>query len=871
MAKIIDTLVTRFTFVTDSAALGAIESRLHATRAKLNTLSTQALVVGAAAAGGLATFTQAGITTDRAINMLRTTLGLTADEAQRFYDQALEVGANLPVNTEDIIQAQDVIAKFGKSVEETLDFTPFVVETSVAAGLKDQIPDVALWALQAEANLELSNEELKKFMGQLIHIGKIAPGSFGEVGAAFGASIGNVKRAGLSNEEYIATLANLKTAGVEIPTASRGLNAFMLKLSDAMSGIGEGATTVPEALSAVNITIEELREMLAQENGFIRLLDTIYQRAPDESTLTSAIGRIVGQEYAAPFAGVASRAGDVLADIYSLMPIGAEAVAKDVGILMSGVSGAWDTLVAQLDTVRNSMFEVIDSTGFMTRAFAVVADAMAELVRKYEDGENKGEFVHRNILDLIAASLKWGTALIGVSFALKALTFILGGLVPIMRAISFVTGLFTTATATSTAATAAGTAAIGAKTVAVRALGIAMRALPWVAVASAIAAVIVYWKDIVDWVKKAATAISDFFELGEKDTVTIKRKIVNELEAEGGIDTLDQTVDVVVHVDDWKLAQDPEERFLQWKKIQDARQREATDDWKRVWIKLQDWWNANDDIAKPAKPISILDNSEPKNWWDRFVRYSEQITERNRTDPFANVPEEKQFELRLQQIRWDERDNRLKQLFADLGVALQGEMQVWSAVASLEWQTMLNDWSARWEIFKSLFDASAWAEVIIAQFEEFSTRAGMAWDMTVDAWTAKWQSFIDFFKDGWNSLTEWFDTTIVDWFSGFDLSAILPSWLQTAFETFSPSLATATAGNIPATINGRSPQAVQSAVTNQVIANETQANRNVTVGDLTVNVNASGGDSKEIAENVGAQLRDQFLHLVDSADSRYSR
>ena len=921
MATIIDTLVTRFTFVTDKAALGALETRVNAMRARLSTLSTQSLIFGAAAAGGLAAITKTGIDTDRAMNKLRTTLGLTREEAEAFRQQALDVGSKLPVNTDELIEAQTVIAQFGKNAEETLAFTPFVIETAVAAGLKDQLADVAKWALQAEANLELNNDELAKFLGQMVHVGKIAPGSFAEVGAAFGASIKTVKDAGIANEDYLSILANLKTAGLEIPAASQGLNLLLTNLNRAQSGVGRGGKMVTELLEVAKIDTEELKEIMTQEHGFLRLLDQIDKRSPDKAALSSIFAQLGGTTYGSAFAGLAGMAQEAVRDAQELRGIGAEAVAKDIKELMSGVSGAFDLFVAAIDTFRNAMFAITNEGDAIERFITKVTEGINGLLAVYEEGANAGDFVHRNLLDLIAAGLKWGTALIGVSFALKALSFLLGGLIPLIRLASFAMAGFTAFMNLLVPATRAATLAQIKLNIAMLANPIGLIIVGIVALIAAIAATVYWWDEIVAAMQRAWDWMVNLWNMAEQGEFGWFVQAMVRL-AIVAFEGLIAVFGLVADAWGW-IAQKWSQAASFFSDI-GASIAEA-------WGSLTEWISARWDafingflLTNPEilNAFLMLQEVIPQIWdsitnyiigkWDSlketlfnlmpdWMRYVFGIEDRpERTERYQVDKKVEQADEQVETIT--ERRNIQTEQVETLKVDLQTATRAWlsaievkespETIAQLE--SAMN--TARAE-FLTAREGLGETTSELSEASRASTQAHqerLAYNLGLDDLGVGAPDALVEFRAGEvgglldNRQTELVVNERANPLGDIQLddspilnfaNQILGGSAGESKETnpivnaqlddiplleFANGLL-ATPAPTPNLIGGRSPEAVAAPISNQ-ITNADQ-NRSVSVGEITVQVDAAGADAQEIAEAIPAAIRDEIHLLVDSSDS----
>ena len=189
------------------------------------------------------------------------------------------------------------------------------------------------------------------------------------------------------------------------------------------------------------------------------------------------LAALVGESYASAFSFLIENIDDARATFVELGDAAGES-ARQSAIQMKGLSGAWESVKAQIDTVRN----VLSDTGvgvWVERLLRTAADLMAELTRVGDSGE----YVHGRMLKLISAASLAGPALLALGVALKGISIALGGLVPIASAIAWIGRV----TGITTAAQWAWNAAVGAGPRIAAAASAAMLSLQAVGVAAATA------------------------------------------------------------------------------------------------------------------------------------------------------------------------------------------------------------------------------------------------------------------------------------------------------------------------------------------------------------------------------------------------
>ena len=438
-AKVIDELIVRLRAETDNRDFAKLENRIDKVRAKLDGYAGTALKFGTAAAAPLALITKSAISTDAALRQLEARTGASAEQLAAFKQQAYDVGSVLPLNTADIIKAQTAFIQLGNSIEETLDATPAIAMAAVAAeGV--EVEDSARYASIALKAFKLEAEDATTVLDQMLVAETTTAARARDIGEAFRFSAQSAADAGLNTSTYIAILGGLAESGRSAEESSQGLNVLLTKMAGALSGIGRGGKLVNDALAAVGITSEEVQDALRSgPTGILRFFELLRDRSQglDSEVLTGALRALVGESYASAFSSLVQNIDTVVAsqdEIFTRLGEGE----RQAQIKMKGLSGAWETFKAQIDTVLNVMAD-IGVSGPMEKLLRWAA-SMAE---KLTEVDEEGRLVRGGILKSITTMLTFGSSLLLVAVALKAASFLLGGFTVAMRAWVAVTTLAT--------------------------------------------------------------------------------------------------------------------------------------------------------------------------------------------------------------------------------------------------------------------------------------------------------------------------------------------------------------------------------------------------------------------------------------------
>ena len=440
--KILDRFVTELLFRGDLRQLNRIERRVDAIRQKLDAASRAFTIVGTASLAALAGVTYQAISTDRAMKTLQARLGLTADEAQRFKEQAYRVGSRLPLDTSDIIRAQIALGQLGLTKEEVLAATPAVAKIAVAAEGLD-IQDAARFAALGVQVFDVDPSNIEGYLSAMLKMETMSPATVKALGDAFQYSGALAKAAGISNAAYFATLAGMSESGREIEASSQGLTTMLTQLSRGLSSTGRGGKMVEKILGQVGVKLEEARgvwQTAGPDEKLPRFFELLLSRVGgDAEKLIAVFAQFGGQSFASALLTAAQKT-DVLRERTAAaneeMENGAE-IQRQVEIRMRGISGAWDLARAMVDTFINRLADagVSNPVEKILRSFSSLVDWLVKT-------DENGEVVNQRLLGMMSKGLLAGTSLLFVGIALKALSFALGGFTALLRLNIWLTNLW---------------------------------------------------------------------------------------------------------------------------------------------------------------------------------------------------------------------------------------------------------------------------------------------------------------------------------------------------------------------------------------------------------------------------------------------
>ena len=358
---VIDRLVAVLGYKFDPGGIDAFEKRLDGAKAKvtafgerLDSAGRKLQSYGTKASAAVAGVVFAGIRTDAAMKTLEARTGATTEQLKAFKDQALEVGSKLPLTTAEIIAAQTAYVQLGNSIEEALASTPAIAYAAVASDTLE-IESAARYASIASSQFGLDSSELGRVLDSLLVTEQNTAAVAGDLGAALRFSGQAAADAGLDIETYVATLGVLAGSGRSAEESSQGLNVMMSKLAKSSVEWSRGGTMVRKAFAGIGVDADEARALLDEGGaGFVKFVQLLNEKSRElpRATITAFLTALVGESYASSFSYLIQNA-DQLENVAALNFDAQGESARQAQIKMTGLSGAWESFKAQVDTVLN--------------------------------------------------------------------------------------------------------------------------------------------------------------------------------------------------------------------------------------------------------------------------------------------------------------------------------------------------------------------------------------------------------------------------------------------------------------------------------------------------------------------------------------
>jgi len=410
----------------------------------------------------------------------------TPQQFKEMSSQLKDMSARVPVTVEGLGHIMAAAAQAGIHRPDLLAFTEDAAHMATAWGISaEQSGDMlAKW----RSAFQLTQPEVIKLADQ-VHL-------LSDNTAATGSEIGDVvtrigalgKIAGVSTQEVAALAATSIGAGVKAEIAATGIKKMMLTLSSGTTATKSQAT----AFTSLGINVVQLGKDL-QKGGvtpMLEVLKKIKRLAPEKQA--PMLKQIFGEESIAPIAGIMNNLDQVK---HNLTLVGDESkysglMIKEFGIRSKTTENAIQLLKNQTAGVAITIGEMLLPT--INNAVKAISN-IVNTIRPWVESHS--------------TLVKWGLAvagaLAGVTIAVSSLAFLFSG---------------TLAIALKTAA-----AAMWVFNSAVLANPITWIVAGVVALGVAIAAVIIYWKDITQAVSSFGNSIMDLmaklnplYKLGEK-------------------------------------------------------------------------------------------------------------------------------------------------------------------------------------------------------------------------------------------------------------------------------------------------------------------------------------------------------------------
>ena len=420
---ILDTFAVQFLFKGNWRELDKLERRIKNVNQRLNNLVRPLTIAGTAGAAALGLIGKAGLDTERALLRVRAELGLTEDQMRMLREEALKIGAQLPLNTADIVNAQRAYGKLGATFGEIIRDAPAIAGAAVATGLEPE--QVARYARGVQ---NIFGGDVQENLDVMLRAANRSAGSFESFGESIQFAGQAAADAGLDFKAYVAILGGTSGAMRTVESVSQGMTAMWSKLAKSKEDIGEGGKIVQEAFEGVGISMADVdAAMDGTADGFIKLLALINNAGLSTTQLTALLSTLAGDTYSASIS-YAVQNPEVIRDLLAEVEQSAGDIVNQQQIIMSGASGGIMQMMAQIDTLLNRLAEF----GTLT-AIQNFTKAVSALIGWLTKTNEEGELVNRRFLQLISAFAMALASMLVVGAALKVMTFALSGFVVLVK------------------------------------------------------------------------------------------------------------------------------------------------------------------------------------------------------------------------------------------------------------------------------------------------------------------------------------------------------------------------------------------------------------------------------------------------------
>ena len=430
MATQLDALFVEIFFKGDQRALDnfkrgwkQLDGGIKNTQRTLNNFAKRFAVIGTVGIAAMGLIGKAGLDTEEALLRTRAALSLTKDQMKTLHEEALKVGSQLPLNTKDIVNAQLAYGKLGATYEEILRDAPAIAGAAVATDLNPE--QVATYARIIQ---NVFGGDVQENLDMLLRTANRSPSTFAALGESVQFSGQSAVDAGMNFRTYLATLGSTAGAGRSVESVSQGMASMFGRLAKATEGVGRGGKIVGDAFQGVGINFRDVQAAMdGTSEGFINVLRLVNEAELSSTQLTALLSTLAGDTYAASIS-YAVQNPEKLDELLSEIDSSTGEIVRQQEIILSGASGGLKEMMAQIDTLLNRLAQL----GVLT-AIEKFTRGISKLVSWLTETNEKDELVRGGLLRMVTIMGGLLAALLPLGIALKAVSFALNGLVPLLK------------------------------------------------------------------------------------------------------------------------------------------------------------------------------------------------------------------------------------------------------------------------------------------------------------------------------------------------------------------------------------------------------------------------------------------------------
>ena len=378
LASVLEVLITGdSTSLKTALAQGSVATKQFAATTQTATqqtakgvskLSTVAKVGYASAAVGAAYFAKQSIDSAIAFNRSFTQIAALTNVAdsdlQRYKDTVMSLASETAVAPVELAHAMYFLASAGLSTQQQMDaITATAHGVAVGLGEAGDLARITANALNVFGDSGLTATAVMDTLVAAIREGTAEPDEFAD---ALGRVLPIADKAGISFQQVAASLATMSNAGLDVHEGVTALRAILQSL------VSPTAQTV-SALARVGLTADDVVASMKGE-GLIATLRMVDKAARQNSTSTGDYNRLMRK----------------------LIPN------------IRGLAGAFNLTTQDAEKVNNIFKAVVNSSGDMSKAFAVTAGSDAfKLKKALNDLSIIGQNLATDILPALATGLKF--------------------------------------------------------------------------------------------------------------------------------------------------------------------------------------------------------------------------------------------------------------------------------------------------------------------------------------------------------------------------------------------------------------------------------------------------------------------------------
>ena len=430
MATQLDALFVEIFFKGDQRALDnfkrgwkQLDDGIKNTQQTLDRFAKRFAVIGTVGAAAMGLIGKAGLDTERSLLRTRAELALTEDQMRTLREEALKIGAQLPLNTADIVNAQRAYGKLGATFGEIIGDAPAIASAAVSTGLQPE--QVARYARIVQ---NVFGGDPQENLDIMVRLASRSQGDFLAFGEALQFSGQSAVDAGLDFKTYIATLGGLAGSGRSVESVSQGLTGVWAMLAKSEEGIGRGGKIVQKAFEGVGISMADVNATMdGTSDGFVRLLELIDDAGLSPTQRTALLSTLAGTTYASAVSSAVQNT-EMIRGLLGEAVLAPGEIGRQMDIIMGGASGGITQMMAQIDTLLNRLAQLGVLTGIET-----FTRGISKLVSWLTETNEEGELVRGGLLRMMTIMGGLLAALLPLGIALKAVSFALSGLVPLLK------------------------------------------------------------------------------------------------------------------------------------------------------------------------------------------------------------------------------------------------------------------------------------------------------------------------------------------------------------------------------------------------------------------------------------------------------